>query len=62
MGLTQLRQEDFNRLFRKLIDARKAFIVIANKIAKATNDGFGRFVETFGAAFAPKSFAVATAA
>ena len=51
MWLTQLRQEDFNRLFRKLIDARKAFIVIANTIAKRNSltDGFERFVSTFSA-------------
>jgi len=44
-----------------LIDARKAFIVIANKTATVAKDGFDRFVETFGAAFAPKSFATLTA-
>jgi hypothetical protein len=44
-----------------LIDAHKAFIVIANTTATAAKDGFGRFVETFGAAFAPKSLAAQTA-
>ena len=55
MGLTQLRQEDFNRLFRKLIDARKAFIVIANTIAKQTTSLKDEFVSFFSnkANFAP---------
>jgi len=53
VGLTQLRQEDLNRLFSKSIYIRKVFILIANTFAKAKSavtDGLEHFAQAFAVA------------